>query len=150
MQITIASLKFFVQRDSTDGVANIHISGSVQSLSSCFATGLDRIFHELELTGDILCPCGIRNCRLIKARTLCRKVAGLDVGRMFVEGFVSCGAELSVGEEDLLTREVPSLKNSSYKGPKRRSNSCCDGNSGMYLLRKKHLCSSGSGQGVII
>ncbi|GKG07751.1 hypothetical protein Tco_0330720, partial [Tanacetum coccineum] len=25
--------------------------------------------------------------------------------------FVSCGAELSVGEEDLLTREVPSLKN---------------------------------------
>ncbi|GJT82147.1 hypothetical protein Tco_1056489 [Tanacetum coccineum] len=141
MQITIASLKFFVQRDSTDGVANIHISGSVQSLSSCFATGLDRIFHELELTGDILCPC---------ARTLCRKVAGLDVGRMFVEGFVSCGAELSVGEEDLLTREVPSLKNSSYKGPKRRSNSCCDGNSGMYLLRKKHLCSSGSGQGVII
>ncbi|GJT13466.1 hypothetical protein Tco_0860508 [Tanacetum coccineum] len=36
-------------------------------------------------------------------------------------------AELSVGEEDLLTREVPSLKNSSYKGPKRRSNSCCDG-----------------------
>ncbi|GKA45747.1 hypothetical protein Tco_0738543 [Tanacetum coccineum] len=35
--------------------------------------------------------------------------------------------ELSVGEEDLLTREVPSLKSSSYKGPKRRSNSCCDG-----------------------
>ncbi|GJT39868.1 hypothetical protein Tco_0939733 [Tanacetum coccineum] len=38
-------------------------------------------------------------------------------------GCVSCGAELSVGEDDLLTREVPSLKNSSYKGPKRRSNS---------------------------
>ncbi|GKF18130.1 hypothetical protein Tco_0063048, partial [Tanacetum coccineum] len=31
------------------------------------------------------------------------------------------------GEEVLLTLEVPTVKNSSYKGPKRRSNSCCDG-----------------------
>ncbi|GKA13132.1 hypothetical protein Tco_0692778 [Tanacetum coccineum] len=42
-------------------------------------------------------------------------------------GGVSCCLELSVGEEDLLTLEVPALKNSSYKGPKRRSNSCYDG-----------------------
>ncbi|GJX64322.1 hypothetical protein Tco_0666845 [Tanacetum coccineum] len=35
--------------------------------------------------------------------------------------------ELSVGEEDLLTLEVPAVKNSSYKGPNRRFNSCCDG-----------------------
>ncbi|GJR33083.1 hypothetical protein Tco_1109315 [Tanacetum coccineum] len=35
---------------------------------------------------------------------------------------------MSVGEEDLLTREVPSLKNSLYnRDQKRRSNSCCDG-----------------------
>ncbi|GKF57804.1 hypothetical protein Tco_0171341, partial [Tanacetum coccineum] len=39
---------------------------------------------------------------------------------------VSCLVELSMGEEDLLTLEVPALKNSSYKGPNRRSNSCCD------------------------
>nr|GEV16842.1 hypothetical protein [Tanacetum cinerariifolium] len=30
-------------------------------------------------------------------------------------------------EEGLLTLEVPAVKNSSYKGPNRRSNSCCDG-----------------------
>nr|GEW95118.1 reverse transcriptase domain-containing protein [Tanacetum cinerariifolium] len=35
--------------------------------------------------------------------------------------------ELLMGEEDLLTLEVPVVKNSSYKGPNRRSNSCCDG-----------------------
>nr|GEY17351.1 integrase, catalytic region, zinc finger, CCHC-type, peptidase aspartic, catalytic [Tanacetum cinerariifolium] len=35
--------------------------------------------------------------------------------------------ELLVGEEDLLTLEVPVVKNSTYKGPNRRSNSCCDG-----------------------
>nr|GEU98925.1 hypothetical protein [Tanacetum cinerariifolium] len=35
--------------------------------------------------------------------------------------------ELLVGEKELLTLEEPALKNSSYKGPKRRSNSCCDG-----------------------
>nr|GEV55265.1 hypothetical protein [Tanacetum cinerariifolium] len=34
--------------------------------------------------------------------------------------------ELKVGEEDLLTLEVPALKNSPYRGPKRRSNSYCD------------------------
>ncbi|GJT31436.1 hypothetical protein Tco_0911711 [Tanacetum coccineum] len=63
---------------------------------------------------------------------------------MFVEGFVSCGAKLSVGEEDLLTREVPSLKNSSYKGPKRRSNSCCDRT--VVSAEGKTFCSSGAGQ----
>ncbi|GKB58462.1 MAK10-like protein [Tanacetum coccineum] len=42
-------------------------------------------------------------------------------------GGVSCCLELSVGEEDLLILEVPAVKNSSYKGPNRRSNSCCDG-----------------------
>ncbi|GJR79902.1 hypothetical protein Tco_0150687 [Tanacetum coccineum] len=63
---------------------------------------------------------------------------------MFVEGFVSCGAELSVGEEDLLTREVPSLKNSSYKGPKRRSKSCCDRT--VVSAEGKTFCSSGAGQ----
>nr|GEU92195.1 retrovirus-related Pol polyprotein from transposon TNT 1-94 [Tanacetum cinerariifolium] len=35
--------------------------------------------------------------------------------------------ELFVGEEDLLTLEVPAVKNSSYRGPNRRSNSCCNG-----------------------
>nr|GEX52912.1 hypothetical protein [Tanacetum cinerariifolium] len=34
-------------------------------------------------------------------------------------GSVSCCLELSVEEEDLLTLEVPALKNSSYKGPNR-------------------------------
>nr|GEY80115.1 Gag-Pol polyprotein [Tanacetum cinerariifolium] len=37
--------------------------------------------------------------------------------------------ELLMGEEDLLTLEEPAVKNSSYKGPNRRSNSCCDGTS---------------------
>ncbi|GKD27106.1 hypothetical protein Tco_1233320, partial [Tanacetum coccineum] len=44
-----------------------------------------------------------------------------------VFGILRLIEELSVGEEDLLTREGLALKNSSYKGPKRRSNSCCDG-----------------------
>nr|GEY25368.1 hypothetical protein [Tanacetum cinerariifolium] len=35
--------------------------------------------------------------------------------------------EFFVGEEDLLTLKAPAMKNSSYKGPNRRSNSCCDG-----------------------
>ncbi|GKF82561.1 hypothetical protein Tco_0244217, partial [Tanacetum coccineum] len=47
--------------------------------------------------------------------------------RLFVVGGVSCYLELSMGEEGLLTFKVPALKNSSYKGPKRRSNSCYDG-----------------------
>ncbi|GKG32425.1 hypothetical protein Tco_0429935, partial [Tanacetum coccineum] len=40
---------------------------------------------------------------------------------------VSCCLELSVGEEDFLTLEVPGLKNSSYKGLEKRSNAYCDG-----------------------
>ncbi|GJY81509.1 hypothetical protein Tco_0494260, partial [Tanacetum coccineum] len=54
-------------------------------------------------------------------------VVGSVEDGLFVVGGVSCCLELSVGEEELLTLEVPALKNSSYKGPKRRSNSCCDG-----------------------
>ncbi|GKB03007.1 hypothetical protein Tco_0831096 [Tanacetum coccineum] len=42
-------------------------------------------------------------------------------------GGMSCCLELSVGKEDLLTLEVPAVKNSSYRGPNRKSNSCCDG-----------------------
>ncbi|GKA14343.1 hypothetical protein Tco_0693989, partial [Tanacetum coccineum] len=49
----------------------------------------------------------------------------------------------AVGEEDLLTREVPSLKNSSYKGPKRRSNFCCDGT--VVSAEGETFCSSGAG-----
>nr|GEX36271.1 reverse transcriptase domain-containing protein [Tanacetum cinerariifolium] len=41
-------------------------------------------------------------------------------------GGVSRCLELSVGEEDMVTLDVPALQNSSYKGPNRRSNSCCD------------------------
>ncbi|GKB38139.1 hypothetical protein Tco_0883081, partial [Tanacetum coccineum] len=40
---------------------------------------------------------------------------------------VSCCLELSIGEEDLVILEVPAVKNSAYRGPKRRSNSYCDG-----------------------
>ncbi|GKE97905.1 hypothetical protein Tco_0021256, partial [Tanacetum coccineum] len=40
---------------------------------------------------------------------------------------VSGCLELSMREEDLLTLKVPVVKNSSYRGPNRRSNSCCDG-----------------------
>nr|GEY15078.1 hypothetical protein [Tanacetum cinerariifolium] len=47
-------------------------------------------------------------------------------GESSVAGCVSCRVELSVGKEDLLTLKVPKVKNSSYKGPNRRSNSCCD------------------------
>ncbi|GJT44168.1 hypothetical protein Tco_1109961 [Tanacetum coccineum] len=86
------------------------------------------IYHELELT-EILLSIRILNLELI-------------------EGCVSCGAELSVGEEDLLAREVPALKNSSYKGPKRRSNSCCDGT--VVSAKGETFCSSDAGQGCII
>ncbi|GKF77145.1 hypothetical protein Tco_0229615, partial [Tanacetum coccineum] len=44
--------------------------------------------------------------------------------------------ELSVGEEDLLTREVPSLKNSS----------CCDGT--VVSAEGETFCSSGAGSGL--
>ncbi|GJW87915.1 hypothetical protein Tco_0163255 [Tanacetum coccineum] len=81
-------------------------------------------FHELELTGDLL-SIGILN---------------LEKGSC-----VSVEQELR-GEEDLLTREVPSLKNSSYKGPKRRSNSCCDGT--VVSAEGETLCSSGAGSGL--
>ncbi|GJU54539.1 hypothetical protein Tco_1228253 [Tanacetum coccineum] len=60
-----------------------------------------------------------------------------------IEDGVSCGAELSVGEEDLLTREVPVLKNLTYKGPKRRSNSCCDGT--IISAEGETFCSWGTG-----
>nr|GEY17694.1 hypothetical protein [Tanacetum cinerariifolium] len=40
---------------------------------------------------------------------------------------VSCCLELSMGEEDLMTLEIPTVKNSLYRGSNRRSNSCCDG-----------------------
>ncbi|GKE82727.1 hypothetical protein Tco_1552727, partial [Tanacetum coccineum] len=53
---------------------------------------------------------------------------------------------LSVREEDLWTREVPSLKNSSYKGPKRRSNSCYDGT--VVSAEGETFCSSGAGSGL--
>ncbi|GJT86099.1 hypothetical protein Tco_1067816 [Tanacetum coccineum] len=86
--------------------------------------------HELELTGDLLSI----------------GVVGSNVGLVFVEGSVSFGIELSMGEEDLLTREVPSLKNSSYKGPKRRSNSCCDGT--VVSAEGETFCSFGAGSGL--
>ncbi|GJS06391.1 hypothetical protein Tco_0363187 [Tanacetum coccineum] len=53
-------------------------------------------------------------------------VVGSVEDGVFVIGGVSYCLELSMGEEDLLTLKVPALKNSSYRGPKRRSNSCCD------------------------
>ncbi|GKG11147.1 hypothetical protein Tco_0342547, partial [Tanacetum coccineum] len=59
---------------------------------------------------------------------------------------VSCGAKVSVGEDDLLIREVPSLKNSSYKGPKRRSNSFCYG--AVVSAKGERFCSSGARSGL--
>ncbi|GJS90637.1 hypothetical protein Tco_0773273 [Tanacetum coccineum] len=60
-----------------------------------------------------------------------------------VVGGVSCCLELSVGEEDLLTLEVPALKNSSYKGPNRRSNSCY--NEVVVSTEGETFCSWGAG-----
>ncbi|GJU22931.1 hypothetical protein Tco_1156273 [Tanacetum coccineum] len=53
-------------------------------------------------------------------------LASMDFYKLELTGDL-LSIELSVGEEDLLTREAPALKNSSYKGPNRRSNSCYDG-----------------------
>ncbi|GKB55327.1 reverse transcriptase domain-containing protein [Tanacetum coccineum] len=78
---------------------------------------------------------------LLPLDVLCDLAEGITLGPEFlllscvfflasyklIEGGVSCCLELSVGEEDLLTLEVPVVKNSSYKGPNRRSNSCFDG-----------------------
>ncbi|GJR38393.1 hypothetical protein Tco_1214077 [Tanacetum coccineum] len=69
-------------------------------------------FHEHVLAGDLLSI----------ALTFVGVVGSVEDG-LFVVGGVSCCLELSVGEEDLLTLEVPALKNSSYKGPNRRSKS---------------------------
>ncbi|GJT62029.1 hypothetical protein Tco_1005562 [Tanacetum coccineum] len=43
------------------------------------------------------------------------------------KGLINSYVKVSVREEGSLTLEVPTVKNSSYKGPKSRSNSCCDG-----------------------
>ncbi|GKA19393.1 hypothetical protein Tco_0699308 [Tanacetum coccineum] len=71
-------------------------------------------FYELKITGDLLSI-----------------------------GWVSGCLELSVGEEDLLTLKVLALKNSSYKGPNRRSNSCCDG--AVVSAKGEIFCSWGAG-----
>ncbi|GKF38436.1 hypothetical protein Tco_0118497, partial [Tanacetum coccineum] len=74
-------------------------------------------FHELVQAGDLL-SIGIRNCVVDRSLSCWVVEDGL-----FIVGGLSCCLELSLGEEELLTLEVPALKNSSYKGPKRRSNS---------------------------
>ncbi|GKE26275.1 hypothetical protein Tco_1441659 [Tanacetum coccineum] len=72
-------------------------------------------FHELKKTGDLL-----------------------SIGVQIDEaGGVSCCLELSMGEEDLLTLEVPAVKNSS------RSNSCCDG--AVASAQGETFCSWGAG-----
>ncbi|GJT38923.1 hypothetical protein Tco_0938788 [Tanacetum coccineum] len=88
-------------------------------------------FHELVLAGDLF-SIGVqidevgRMYAYLNYQHSVRNTQQvlIPVYRM---GGVSCCLELSVGEEDLLTLEVPLVKNSSYKGPNRRSNSCCDG-----------------------
>ncbi|GKA94949.1 reverse transcriptase domain-containing protein, partial [Tanacetum coccineum] len=67
------------------------------------------------------------------------------LGACFIRIELSLDAEVLVGEEDLLTREVPSLKNSSYKGPKRRSNSYCYGT--IVSAEGETFCSSGASPG---
>ncbi|GKA43967.1 hypothetical protein Tco_0736691 [Tanacetum coccineum] len=62
---------------------------------------------------------------------------------LFVVGGVSCCLELSVGEEELLTLDVPAVKNSLYKGPKARSNSCYDGT--VVSAKGETFCSWGTG-----
>ncbi|GJU96286.1 hypothetical protein Tco_1321042 [Tanacetum coccineum] len=79
--------------------------------------------HELKIPGDLL-SIGIQN-RVVDKRC------------------VSCCLKLLVGEEDLLTLEVPALKNSSYRGPKRRFNSCCDG--AVVSAKGETFCSWGAG-----
>nr|GEX20267.1 hypothetical protein [Tanacetum cinerariifolium] len=76
---------------------HIELSWNLLQVDALFALAL-MDFHELVLAGDVLSIGGVSQC-----------------------------LELSLGEEDLLTLDVPALKNSSYKGPNRRSNSCCDG-----------------------
>nr|GFD02069.1 hypothetical protein [Tanacetum cinerariifolium] len=57
-------------------------------------------------------------------------------------GCVSCLLELLMGEEDL-THKEPTVKNSLYKEPNRRSNSCCDGTCAS--AEEETLCSWGTG-----
>ncbi|GJS91495.1 sodium/hydrogen exchanger 6 [Tanacetum coccineum] len=78
---------------------------------------------HLDLSCSYRVAAGLRDVCLI----IFVGVVGSVEDGIFVVGGVSCCLELSVGEEDLLTLEVPELKNSSYKGPNRRSNSCCNG-----------------------
>nr|GEV84215.1 hypothetical protein [Tanacetum cinerariifolium] len=84
------------------------------------------VFGSAVLTRVIFCPLVYEIVWLIEALTFVGVVGFVEVG-LFVVGGVSCCLELSMREEDLLTLEVPTVKNSSYKGPNKRSNSCCDG-----------------------
>ncbi|GKD65533.1 hypothetical protein Tco_1307641, partial [Tanacetum coccineum] len=89
-------------------------------LDYTLAKGFVNKFPDLEsvklmkLFLHCLYPCRISHCLLNGFRF------------SSTHGGVSCCLELSVGEEESLTLEVYAVKNSSYKGPKRRSNSCCD------------------------
>ncbi|GJR16100.1 hypothetical protein Tco_0798752 [Tanacetum coccineum] len=100
----IASLIFFGSAVLTVS-ANIHFQDLLQVVVLFALASMD--FHKLEIMGDLL-SIGVQID---------------EVGRMCG---VSCFLELSKGEEDLLTLEVPVVKISSYIGPNKRSNSCCD------------------------
>ncbi|GKE30024.1 hypothetical protein Tco_1445408 [Tanacetum coccineum] len=104
-------------------------------------------FHELELMGDLL-SIGVqidevgRMYAYLNYQRCVRKTQHVHVP-VYRMGGVSCCLELSVGEEDLLTLEVPAMKNLSYKGLNRRSNSCCDED--VVSEEGETFCSCGTG-----
>ncbi|GJT47020.1 putative reverse transcriptase domain-containing protein [Tanacetum coccineum] len=112
---------------------------SIASLMFFVLQSLTGVPMNLELTGDIL-------VHQEDLAIYCTGVLEKDWIEYALKVSVSFLIELSVGEEDLLTREVPSLKNSSYKGPKRRSNSYCDGT--IVSAEGETFCSSGAGSGL--
>nr|GEU89027.1 hypothetical protein [Tanacetum cinerariifolium] len=114
---------------------SIHLawSASEKALDYVLAKGFVNEFPDLEsiklmkLFLHRLYPCRISHCFLNVFRFSCTHVGfvGFVEDGLFIVGGVSCCLELLVGEEDLLTLEVPALKNSSYRGTK-SINSCCD------------------------
>ncbi|GJS55735.1 hypothetical protein Tco_0629097 [Tanacetum coccineum] len=135
---TAPRTKFSNQKVNTAEVKAVSVVGEkretvVKPSAGSVATCAWMDFHKLVLADD-LWSIDIRN-----------HVADRRIDKFILLNLcgVSCCLELLVGEEDLLTLEVPAVKNSSYKGPKRRSNSCCDG--AVVSAEGETFCSWGTG-----
>ncbi|GJW53068.1 hypothetical protein Tco_0097153 [Tanacetum coccineum] len=102
-------------------------SSSYQALGACFNPYRSFLIRSSYIA-SVHAESAIASLMFVGSAVLTRVIFGPPVFEIvwLIEGGMSC-VTLSVGEEDLLTPEVPTVKNSSYKGSNSKSKSCCDG-----------------------